>query len=162
MSGEELWFLSTVMVKSAAAEVANSTANVPVTVLIKGAMEDAYRSRVAVLPFCPLIREYMFAHPVYLTLIPETWRARFPPLGPAAGHAAGKGGNRRVSEPQDASMAARRAVMHRAQGVAPRVRMEPVRKRAAQRATADARRRELDPDPTPVPDDEADLPTTAA
>jgi len=38
--------------------------------LIQTALDQAHRRRIGVLPFCPLVRQYMKAHPQYLGLIP--------------------------------------------------------------------------------------------
>jgi uncharacterized protein len=45
--------------------------------LIRRALSDAYRGRLSVLPFCHEVRKRIFAHPVYLQLVPGADRERF-------------------------------------------------------------------------------------
>lgn len=45
--------------------------------LVREALAQAHRRRLAVLPFCIEARRQVFAHPVYLNLVPETERRRF-------------------------------------------------------------------------------------
>ena len=45
--------------------------------LIRYALADAHRRRLMVLPFCHEVRKRIFAHPVYLQLIPAADRKRF-------------------------------------------------------------------------------------
>jgi uncharacterized protein len=47
--------------------------------LIQTALDDAHRRRIGVLPFCPLVRQYMRLHPQYLGLIPVGRSALFRP-----------------------------------------------------------------------------------
>lgn len=45
--------------------------------LVRTALAQAHRRRLAVLPFCIEARKQVFAHPVYLKLVPVTERKRF-------------------------------------------------------------------------------------
>jgi uncharacterized protein len=45
--------------------------------LVGNALAQAHRRRLAVLPFCVEARRHVFAHPVYLKLVPQTERRRF-------------------------------------------------------------------------------------
>ena len=45
--------------------------------LIRTALSDAHRRRLPVLPFCHQVRKRVFAHPVYLQLVPAEDRQRF-------------------------------------------------------------------------------------
>lgn len=45
--------------------------------LIRYALADAYRRRLSVLPYCHEVRKRIFAHPVYLQLVPAQDRERF-------------------------------------------------------------------------------------
>ncbi|GLB68010.1 N-acetyltransferase [Arthrobacter mangrovi] len=45
--------------------------------LIRYALADAHRRRLMVLPFCHEVRKRVFAHPVYLQLVPAADRDRF-------------------------------------------------------------------------------------
>jgi uncharacterized protein len=45
--------------------------------LIRNALADAHRRRLSVLPFCHQVRKHVFAHPVYLQLVPAGDRERF-------------------------------------------------------------------------------------
>ena len=45
--------------------------------LIRHALADAHRRRLMVLPFCHEARKRVFAHPVYLQLVPAAERERF-------------------------------------------------------------------------------------
>jgi len=45
--------------------------------LIRHALADAHRRRLPVLPFCHQVRKRVFAHPVYLQLVPAADRQRF-------------------------------------------------------------------------------------
>lgn len=45
--------------------------------LIRYALADAHRRRLMVLPFCHQVRKRVFAHPVYLQLVPAADRERF-------------------------------------------------------------------------------------
>ncbi|EMY32698.1 hypothetical protein D477_018736 [Arthrobacter crystallopoietes BAB-32] len=45
--------------------------------LIRNALADAHRRRLSVLPFCHEVRKRIFAHPVYLQLVPAGDRDRF-------------------------------------------------------------------------------------
>jgi GNAT superfamily N-acetyltransferase len=45
--------------------------------LIREALEDARRRRLAVMPFCRLTRAFLTAHPPYLQLVPPAQRGRF-------------------------------------------------------------------------------------
>jgi len=45
--------------------------------LIRGALLDAHRRRLSVLPFCHQVCKRVFAHPVYLQLVPAEDRQRF-------------------------------------------------------------------------------------
>ena len=45
--------------------------------LVGTALAQAHRRRLAVLPFCVEARRHVFAHPVYLQLVPQTERKRF-------------------------------------------------------------------------------------
>ncbi|MHA7141880.1 GNAT family N-acetyltransferase [Arthrobacter sp. Sr33] len=42
------------------------------TVLLETALHSAHRRRIAVIPLCPLARQYLISHPHYLPLVPET------------------------------------------------------------------------------------------
>lgn len=160
MCNEEMWALSTVVTNNVSTAAAHTTmgntgqANTgaanqghssdPAAVLIRDTLEDAYRRRIAVLPFCPLVRAFMFSHPLYLSLIPETWRGRFHPRRPSAEGA----GYRTGKEIRGVSSTAHQGAVYRSRSTAERIRKEPVRKRAAQRAAADRRsRRDSLPDP---------------
>lgn len=45
--------------------------------LVGGALEDARRRRLEVLPFCAFVNSYMQRHPEYLDLVPESRRETF-------------------------------------------------------------------------------------
>ena len=45
--------------------------------LIKFALDDARRRKLAVLPFCPFVKSYLERHPEYTDLVPAEMRARF-------------------------------------------------------------------------------------
>ncbi|MCU1572860.1 MAG: hypothetical protein JWO93_942 [Micrococcaceae bacterium] len=51
-------------------------------VLIANAMLEAYRRRLAVMPFCPAVRRYVATHPLFVELIPAEHRERFAEEGP--------------------------------------------------------------------------------
>lgn len=52
--------------------------------LVSAELDDARRRGLAVLPFCPLVRQYIADHPVYLDLVPPEDRGRFDlPADPA-------------------------------------------------------------------------------
>jgi uncharacterized protein len=53
--------------------------------LVGTALAQAHRRRLAVLPFCVEARRHVFAHPVYLKLVPPTERKRFSRSLTAAG-----------------------------------------------------------------------------
>lgn len=40
-------------------------------------LEDALRSRVAIMPFCLAMRTLMYEKPEYASLVPEPWKQRF-------------------------------------------------------------------------------------
>ncbi|MFD1210686.1 GNAT family N-acetyltransferase [Arthrobacter sp. GCM10027362] len=84
--------------------------------LVRNALAEAHRRRLSVLPFCHEARKHVFAHPVFLQLVPAAERQRFsrsmknvqkygatrssrtrrqaPDLAGAAPRPAGKAGNR--------------------------------------------------------------------
>lgn len=62
MNNQEIWFLDTQMLEPENLQLTG--------VLIRSAVEEAYRRRLAVLPFCLTIREFMLTDPRYLALIP--------------------------------------------------------------------------------------------
>lgn len=68
MNGQEIWFLNTQMLKDGNPKLTE--------LLIRSTVEEAYRRRVAVLPFCLAIRKFMRTDPRYLALIPAQQRAR--------------------------------------------------------------------------------------
>lgn len=45
--------------------------------LVSGALEDARRRGLEVLPFCPFVNSYIQKHPEYLDLVPESRREAF-------------------------------------------------------------------------------------
>jgi predicted GNAT family acetyltransferase len=45
--------------------------------LIKFALDDARRRKLAMLPFCPFVKSYLERHPEYTDLVPAEMRARF-------------------------------------------------------------------------------------
>ena len=45
--------------------------------LISAALEAARRETLAVLPFCPFVRDYIERHPEQLDLVPGQFRAQF-------------------------------------------------------------------------------------
>ncbi len=57
----------------------NSRLEIPNVVpqLLRGCLDDAHRRRVAVLPYCPVMWEYMRHHTEFIELIPVSERARF-------------------------------------------------------------------------------------
>lgn len=52
------------------------------TRLVTDELDDARRRGLDVLPFCPLVRQFIADHPAYLDLVPARERARFT-LAPA-------------------------------------------------------------------------------
>ncbi|MFT4470658.1 GNAT family N-acetyltransferase [Arthrobacter sulfonylureivorans] len=45
--------------------------------LVRRALAEAHRRRLRVLPFCQEARQQVFAHPVFLQLVPREQRSRF-------------------------------------------------------------------------------------
>ncbi len=45
--------------------------------LLRGCLEDAHRRRLAVLPYCPVVWEYLRHHAEFVELIPLSERRRF-------------------------------------------------------------------------------------
>jgi predicted GNAT family acetyltransferase len=45
--------------------------------LVAGALDDARRRDLGVLPFCPFVNSYIERHPEYAALVPEGDRERF-------------------------------------------------------------------------------------
>ena len=45
--------------------------------LVRTALEEARTTGLAVLPFCPFVRDYISGHTEYLSLVPESMRAKF-------------------------------------------------------------------------------------
>jgi hypothetical protein len=45
--------------------------------LVAEELDDVRRRGLDVLPFCPLVRQFIEDHPAYLDLVPATERARF-------------------------------------------------------------------------------------
>ena len=46
-------------------------------ILLAGALDEARREGVPVLPYCPFVRAYVKRHPQYLDLVPRERRADF-------------------------------------------------------------------------------------
>jgi hypothetical protein len=49
--------------------------------LARGALDDARRRELAVLPFCPFINGWIERHPEYTDLVPEEYREHFGLVG---------------------------------------------------------------------------------
>jgi uncharacterized protein len=47
------------------------------TELVRGALDDARARGLAVLPFCPFVKDFLAENPDYLDLVPEDQRDRF-------------------------------------------------------------------------------------
>jgi hypothetical protein len=45
--------------------------------LVRGALDDARRRRLAVLPFCPFVNGYIEQRPEHVDLVPEPYREQF-------------------------------------------------------------------------------------
>jgi predicted GNAT family acetyltransferase len=84
----EMWLLSTV-VKPHYRKTGVGQA------LIREALEDAHRRRLAVMPFCRLTRAFLTAEPPYLQLVPPAQRGRFKLLPPQSLPAQMKRGTKR-------------------------------------------------------------------
>jgi hypothetical protein len=52
--------------------------------LVRHALDDARRSGLAVLPFCPYVRGFIARHPEYVDLVPQAQRDRFGLSTPAS------------------------------------------------------------------------------
>lgn len=81
MQGAELWLVYT--------EIRRCFQNQGLAeILIAATLADAHRRRLAVLPFCPAVREFLATHPSYNSLVPPSQRGRFrasvPPAAPEA------------------------------------------------------------------------------
>lgn len=72
MRGREMWFLHTQMSPGTQTPALIDT-------LIRSAVDSAFRHRVAVQPFCPLVRKFVSEHPHYLGLVPVARRSFFHP-----------------------------------------------------------------------------------
>ncbi|WP_051441537.1 GNAT family N-acetyltransferase [Arthrobacter sp. H14] len=70
MHGRDIWFLNTELNRGFQGRGLDR-------ILIRAALAEVHRRRLAVLPFCPLLRTIMATHNQYLQLIPQTQRARF-------------------------------------------------------------------------------------
>lgn len=70
MRGSELWILYTQMTRRFRDLTLTAA-------LLHHVLEDARRSRLAILPFCPAIRSFMASHPQYDSLIPPEQLERF-------------------------------------------------------------------------------------
>jgi uncharacterized protein len=70
MQGAELWLVYT--------EIRRCFQNQGLAeILIAGTLADAHRRRLAVLPFCPAVREFLARHPSYNSMVPSNQRGRF-------------------------------------------------------------------------------------
>ena len=70
LEGEQMWLLYTAMAPEYRGTELEDR-------LIRTALSDAHRRRLPVLPFCHQVRKRVFAHPVYLQLMPAEDRQRF-------------------------------------------------------------------------------------
>lgn len=75
MPGNQMWVLHSSLSHSYKSQAL-------VTVLLGHVLEDARRSRLFVLPFCPALRVFMSMHPQYANLVPTVWRPRLTAAGP--------------------------------------------------------------------------------
>jgi hypothetical protein len=70
MNGSELWLLNTQMTGLPPTRVLSD-------LLIRNAVESAFRHRVSMLPFCPMVRQFVGENPQYLSLVPAARRDLF-------------------------------------------------------------------------------------
>ena len=70
IEGDQMWLLYTAMAPEYQGTDLEDR-------LIRNALADAHRRRMPVLPFCHQVRKRIFAHPVYLQLVPAEDRLRF-------------------------------------------------------------------------------------
>jgi predicted GNAT family acetyltransferase len=47
------------------------------SVLVRGALDDARKRGLAVLPYCPFVKRWIQLHPEYVDLVPAELRAKF-------------------------------------------------------------------------------------
>lgn len=74
MSGNEMWILHSSLSHSYKSPTL-------VTTLLGRVLDDARRSHLLVLPFCPAMRVFIGLHPEYASLVPIPWRSRLSNTG---------------------------------------------------------------------------------